>query len=76
VLLSEDSGCRCGDFHCSSVRALVSVVGLAGHAGLVPMNLRRDAAAARPRSCWLWKTLHGTPGLVGTVGHCKCRSAP
>ena len=52
-----------------SVRSLVSVQGLSGHAGTVPMGRRRDAAAAAAqmilaveRCC----TAHA--GVVGTVG--------
>ncbi|QBB70441.1 2-oxo-4-hydroxy-4-carboxy-5-ureidoimidazoline decarboxylase [Pseudolysobacter antarcticus] len=52
-----------------SVRKLVSIRGVAGHAGTVPMPLRRDAAAAAAeivlaveRRCAI------APGLVGTVG--------
>jgi N-carbamoyl-L-amino-acid hydrolase len=52
-----------------AVRHRLTVEGRAGHAGTVPMELRRDAAAAAAeivlaveRSC------AGVPGLVGTVG--------
>jgi allantoate deiminase/N-carbamoyl-L-amino-acid hydrolase len=52
-----------------STRALVSVIGLAGHAGTVPMNLRRDAAAAAAEIVLgVEKRCSVTPGLVGTVG--------
>ena len=52
-----------------AVRMLVTVTGQAGHAGTVPMALRRDAAAAAAeivlaveRRCRI------LPGLVGTIG--------
>lgn len=52
-----------------SVRCLVSITGLAGHAGTVPMHLRRDAAvAAAELILAVEKRCGGTPGLVGTVG--------
>ena len=52
-----------------SIRCLVSVTGLAGHAGTVPMQLRRDAAAAAAEVVLaIEKRCSGIPGLVGTVG--------
>jgi len=52
-----------------SIRSLVSITGLAGHAGTVPMPLRRDAAAAAAEVVLaIEKRCSGTPGLVGTVG--------
>jgi allantoate deiminase/N-carbamoyl-L-amino-acid hydrolase len=52
-----------------SVRYLVTITGLAGHAGTVPMGLRRDAAAAAAE---VILAVEGrcarTPGVVGTVG--------
>ena len=52
-----------------SVRYSVSIAGLAGHAGTVPMNLRRDAAAAAAEIVLaVERHCSGTPGLVGTVG--------
>jgi N-carbamoyl-L-amino-acid hydrolase len=52
-----------------SVRCLVSITGLAGHAGTVPMNLRQDAAAAAAELVLaVERHCSGTPGLVGTVG--------
>jgi allantoate deiminase/N-carbamoyl-L-amino-acid hydrolase len=52
-----------------SLRSLVSITGLAGHAGTVPMPLRRDAAAAAAELVLaVEKHCSGTPGLVGTVG--------
>jgi len=41
---------------------------MAGHAGTVPMNLRRDAAAAAAEIVLaVEKRCNGTPGLVGTA---------
>jgi OHCU decarboxylase len=52
-----------------SIRSLVSIKGLAGHAGTVPMHLRHDAAAAAAELVLeVEKHCAGTPGLVGTVG--------
>src|SRR5207237_303530 len=52
-----------------SIRSLVSITGLAGHAGTVPMQGRRDAAAAAGELILaVEKRCGGTPGLVGTVG--------
>jgi beta-ureidopropionase / N-carbamoyl-L-amino-acid hydrolase len=52
-----------------SIRSLVSITGLAGHAGTVPMQGRRDAAAAAAELILaVEKRCGGTPGLVGTVG--------
>jgi len=52
-----------------STRCFVSITGLAGHAGTVPMHLRRDAAAAAAEVVLaIEKRCGGTPGLVGTVG--------
>lgn len=50
-------------------RFMVEVEGLAGHAGTVPMEMRRDAAmAAAEIGLYIERRCHGTPGLVGTVG--------
>jgi N-carbamoyl-L-amino-acid hydrolase len=52
-----------------SVRMLVTIEGLAGHAGTVPMTLRRDAAAAAAEIVLaVEQRSGGQPGLVGTVG--------
>jgi N-carbamoyl-L-amino-acid hydrolase len=52
-----------------SIRYAVSIEGQAGHAGTVPMALRRDAAAAAAEIVLaVEKRCSGTPGLVGTVG--------
>jgi allantoate deiminase/N-carbamoyl-L-amino-acid hydrolase len=52
-----------------SVRGRLSIKGLAGHAGTVPMSQRRDAAAAAAEIVLaVERRCQGTPGLVGTVG--------
>jgi allantoate deiminase/N-carbamoyl-L-amino-acid hydrolase len=58
-----------------SIRCVVSVTGLAGHAGTVPMHLRRDAgAAAAELVLAIEKCCSSTPGLVGTVGQIQVPS--
>ena len=50
-------------------RFMVQATGLAGHAGTVPMGLRRDAAmTAAEIGLYIERRCSGTPGLVGTVG--------
>ncbi|NEX62557.1 allantoate amidohydrolase [Noviherbaspirillum galbum] len=50
-------------------RFMVTVHGLSGHAGTVPMGLRRDAAmAAAEIGLYIESRCAGIPGLVGTVG--------
>jgi len=52
-----------------SVRSAVSVEGLSGHAGTVPMALRRDAAAAAAEMVLAVEArCRQQPDLVGTVG--------
>jgi beta-ureidopropionase / N-carbamoyl-L-amino-acid hydrolase len=52
-----------------SIRSAVSVEGLSGHAGTVPMTLRRDAAAAAAEMVLAVEArCREHPGLVGTVG--------
>jgi len=52
-----------------SVRYGVTITGQAGHAGTVPMTMRKDAAAAAAEIVLaVEKHCAGTPGLVGTVG--------
>ena len=51
------------------VRSMVSVEGLSGHAGTVPMSLRHDAAAAAAEMVLqVEQRCRTEPGLVGTVG--------
>lgn len=52
-----------------SLRYLLSVTGLAGHSGTVPMHLRHDAAAAAAEIVlYVEQRCASVPGLVGTVG--------
>lgn len=52
-----------------SVRYALSITGLAGHAGTVPMALRRDAAAAAAEVVLAVERLcSARAGVVGTVG--------
>jgi allantoate deiminase/N-carbamoyl-L-amino-acid hydrolase len=52
-----------------SVRSVVTITGLAGHAGTVPMGSRRDAAAAAAEIVLAVEKFCSTAaGLVGTVG--------
>jgi allantoate deiminase/N-carbamoyl-L-amino-acid hydrolase len=52
-----------------SIRSLLTVQGLSGHAGTVPMALRHDAAAAAAEIVLAVERRCGSePGLVGTVG--------
>ena len=51
------------------VRLAVTITGVAGHAGTVPMAARRDAAAAAAELIlYLEQRCRQEPGLVGTVG--------
>ena len=58
-----------------AVRLRVEVMGRAGHAGTVPMNLRRDALAAASEAVIAVERICldtlGTVGTVGTVGVLK-----
>jgi hydantoinase/carbamoylase family amidase len=52
-----------------SIRSMVTVQGLSGHAGTVPMPLRHDAAAAAAEIVLaVEQRCSSEPGLVGTVG--------
>jgi allantoate deiminase/N-carbamoyl-L-amino-acid hydrolase len=69
VLLNEGKPLGVVTSIAGSARFTVTVTGLAGHAGTVPMNLRRDAAAAAAELVLaVEQCCSGTPGLVGTVG--------
>jgi N-carbamoyl-L-amino-acid hydrolase len=69
VLLSENQPLGVVTSIAGSVRGMITVSGLAGHAGTVPMNLRRDAAtAAAEIILTLERRCSEVPGLVGTVG--------
>jgi hydantoinase/carbamoylase family amidase len=52
-----------------STRATVALTGMAGHAGTVPMTMRRDALAAAAEVVLAVEAVgRETPGLVATVG--------
>lgn len=52
-----------------ATRFIVDLEGLAGHAGTVPMDMRRDAAMAGAEiGLFIERRCGGKPGLVGTVG--------
>jgi len=69
VLLSEGLPLGVVTSIAGSVRAIVTVTGLAGHAGTVPMRLRRDAAAAAAEIVLIVESrCAGVEGVVGTVG--------
>ncbi|MEA3152121.1 MAG: beta-ureidopropionase / N-carbamoyl-L-amino-acid hydrolase, partial [Gammaproteobacteria bacterium] len=52
-----------------SIRSTVTVEGISGHAGTVPMGLRHDAAAAAAEIVLaVERRCSREPGLVGTVG--------
>jgi allantoate deiminase len=55
-------------------RYSVELTGMAGHAGTVPMNLRRDALAAAAQCVLAVERLAGCmPDVVGTVGRIDAR---
>ncbi len=55
-------------------RLRAALTGSAGHAGTVPMALRRDALAAAAECVLAVERIAGaTPDLVGTVGHIEAR---
>ncbi|KAA0972712.1 allantoate amidohydrolase [Aureimonas fodinaquatilis] len=57
-----------------AVRAAVSVTGLAGHSGTVPMSMRRDALAGAAQMIGEVEAVAlATPGLVATVGQIQAR---
>jgi allantoate deiminase/N-carbamoyl-L-amino-acid hydrolase len=69
VLLSENASVGVVTSIAGSVRCIVNITGLAGHAGTVPMNLRRDAAVAAAEIVLaVERHCSDTLGLVGTVG--------
>lgn len=69
VLLDEDRALGVVTGIAGSVRYSITVRGLAGHAGTVPMHLRRDAAAAAAEIVLaVERRCTATPGVVGTVG--------
>jgi allantoate deiminase/N-carbamoyl-L-amino-acid hydrolase len=69
VLLDENRALGVVTGIAGSVRYSVAIAGQAGHAGTVPMGVRRDAAAAAAEIVLaVEKRCSGTQGLVGTVG--------
>lgn len=69
VLLHENQPVGIVTSIASSVRQRVSITGVAGHAGTVPMALRRDAAAAAAEVVlYVEQRCAAAPTLVGTVG--------
>jgi N-carbamoyl-L-amino-acid hydrolase len=69
VLLDADLGVGVVTSIAGSLRSLVSIEGLSGHAGTVPMGLRHDAAAAAAEIVLaVERRCSREPGLVGTVG--------
>ena len=69
VLLSEQLPLGVVTAIAGATRFMVEAEGLAGHAGTVPMGLRRDAAvAAAEIALYVEQRCANTPGLVGTVG--------
>lgn len=69
VLLDADLAVGVVSSIAGSIRSLVKITGLAGHAGTVPMGSRRDAAAAAAEIVLaVERRCSNEPGLVGTVG--------
>ena len=69
VLLDEGLAVGVVSGIAGSVRSLLSIEGLSGHAGTVPMALRHDAAAAAAEIVLaVERRCCAGPGLVGTVG--------
>ena len=69
ILLNEGRALGVVTSIAGSVRYALSVIGLAGHAGTVPMTLRKDAAAAAAEIVLaVERRCMGMDGLVGTVG--------
>ena len=69
VLEAEDRPVGVVTSIAGATRLRVEVIGRAGHAGTVPMNLRRDALAAASEAVTaIERICSGIPGTVGTVG--------
>jgi hydantoinase/carbamoylase family amidase len=69
VLLNENLPLGVVTAIAGASRFMVEATGLAGHAGTVPMALRRDAAmAAAEVGLYIERRCRDTPGAVGTVG--------
>jgi allantoate deiminase/N-carbamoyl-L-amino-acid hydrolase len=69
VLLKRDVPIGVVTSIAGNVRYLVTLTGAAGHAGTVPMAMRRDAAAAAAEIIlYVERRCGNTPTLLGTVG--------
>jgi hydantoinase/carbamoylase family amidase len=69
LLLQEDLPVGIVTSIAGTVRYAVTITGKAGHAGTVPMDLRRDAAAAAAEIVlYVERRCAAAPTLVGTVG--------
>jgi allantoate deiminase/N-carbamoyl-L-amino-acid hydrolase len=69
VLLQENLPIGVVTTIAGAVRHQVTIIGTAGHAGTVPMSLRRDAAtAAAEIVLYVERRCAAVPTLVGTVG--------
>jgi len=69
VLLQQDLPVGIVTSIAGTIRYSVTITGVAGHAGTVPMPLRRDAAAAAAEIVlYVEKRCSTAPTLVGTVG--------
>lgn len=69
VLLSENLPVGVVTAIAGATRFQVTIKGLAGHAGTVPMNLRRDAGTAAAEAIlFIEKRCQNIESLVGTVG--------
>ena len=74
VLLSENLPLGVVTSIAGGSRTLVEVAGLAGHAGTVPMGLRRDALAGAAEMILAAEHIAGAmPGTVATVGRIEAR---
>lgn len=72
VLLSEGQSVGVVTSIAGSTRAMLTVSGIAGHAGTVPMGMRKDAAVAAAEVVLaVEKCCEGVQGLVGTVGQLR-----
>jgi N-carbamoyl-L-amino-acid hydrolase len=68
VLLEADEPLGVVTSIAGSRRSMVSITGMPGHAGTVPMSLRHDAAAAAAEIVLAVERRCSLPNLVGTVG--------
>ena len=74
VLLAEERPLGVVTAIAGSSRYAIEVTGLAGHAGTVPMGLRRDALAAAAEMVLAAERIAGQmPGAVATVGRIEAR---